>query len=94
MAITVNTYGPYRVGGLSFVINEVTGDGSLKTWDTGLGKVLWYGPLAEADSHITVDTWYLNYSDNGSTARPGAVCFNTAAPDSGEILRCLGIGLP
>jgi len=94
MALTVNTYGPYRVGGLSFVINEVTGDGSAQTWDTGLGKVLFYSVCAQADAHMTSDTWFLNYSDAGTTARAGAVYNVTAAPDTTEVLRCFGIGLP
>ena len=93
MAITVSTI-HISLGNKKAVINTVTGDGTLKTWETGLSHVDFYTAITSADSDIILDTWYLNYSDNGTTAKEGAVCFNTAAPDTGENWICFGIGSP
>jgi hypothetical protein len=92
MAITVTKQILSLGGGMAAVLNQVTGDGTLKTWDTGLRKVMFYTGTAEDDEHVLASGWYLNYSDNGSTAKDGAVCFNTTAPDSGEVWYCFGIG--
>ena len=79
-------------GGMSAVLNQVTGDGSTQTWDTGLRKVMFYTATTADDAHCIADEWYLNYSDGGSTAKDGAVHFDEAAPDDGEVWYCFGIG--
>ena len=92
MAITVVKQHINLGGGMAAVLNQVTGDGTLKTWDTGLRKVMFYIGVTADQAAIDADGWYLNYSDNGSTAKDGAVCWNTEAPESAEVWYCFGIG--
>lgn len=91
MALTCSVQQRISLGGMTAVINRVTGDGSIKTWDTGLREVLFYTGTAEDDQHVVASTWFLNYSDGGSTAKQGAV-YHAAAPDDGEVWTCFGIG--
>jgi hypothetical protein len=92
MAVTVVTH-KFPLGNMMGVINEVTGDGSGQTWQTGLSNVKFYCGTTAADTDLTADTWFLNYSDAGSTTAMGSVMQNTAAPDNGEVWYCFGIGL-
>ena len=82
----------FSLGGMAAVINKVTGDGSTQAWQTGLSKVLFYIANTADDTHCVTDKWFLNYSDAGSTAAPGYVHTDTAAPDDGEVWYCFGIG--
>ena len=81
------------VGNLAGVINEVTGDGSTQTWETGLSRVMFYTAVTSAQTTISTDTWFLNYSDDGTTAANGHVYFGTA-PEDGEVFYCFGLGKP
>jgi hypothetical protein len=93
MAITVNTE-LFKVGKFMGCIQEVTGDGSIRTWDTGLGKVLFYIGVGNAgEAHGIVTGWYYNYSDGGTTARAGGV-YAPWAIDNGVTCTFLGIGMP
>lgn len=91
MAFGVVTH-KFPLGNLVGVINEVTGDASTQYWQTGLSSVLFYVGCTAADGDLTADTWFLDYSDGGSTAAPGTVFNNTAAPDNAEVWYCFGIG--
>lgn len=91
MAFGVEVVSRISLGGMTAVINRVTGDNTIKTWDTGLRKVMFYTGTAEDDSNVLASGWYLNYSDNGTTAKDGAVYFGTA-PDDAEVWTCFGIG--
>lgn len=91
MAFGVVTH-KFALGNLMGVINIVTGDDSAQYWQTGLSSVLFYTGTSATDTDCTADTWFLNYSDNGSTAVPGTVFNNTDAPTDGETWVCFGIG--
>jgi hypothetical protein len=90
MAITVTTE-RHSMGDLACVVNKVTGDGTLKTWDTGLNYVLFYMGTTPDDEHCIVDEWYYNTNDKTTVAN-GHVYFDEAAPDTGEVWTCFGIG--
>jgi hypothetical protein len=81
------------MGNMAAVYQEVTGDASTQTWDTGLSRVLFYIGATPADADCLPSGWYYNYSDNGSTAKAGAV-YHATAPDDGEVWYCFGFGRP
>lgn len=78
-------------GNLAGVINQVTGDASTQTWETGLSHVMFYVCTTGADAECIFDEIYLNKSD-GTTTAQGSVYVDEAAPDNGEVWYCLGIG--
>ena len=82
----------HSMGSLHGVTQQITGDGSTQTWDTGLSYVLFYIATTPDDAHCITDEWYYNYSDAGSTTANGHVHFDEAAPDDGEVWTCFGIG--
>lgn len=78
-------------GNLAGVINEVTGDGSTQTWETGLSNVMFYVCTASNDSDCLFDEVFLNSSANGTT-KMGSVHVDEDQPTDGEVWTCLGIG--
>jgi hypothetical protein len=70
-----------RFGTAHAVTGTVTWDGSATSFDTGLSHVD-YVNIHCTDAEVTNNTWYKNYSDNGSTAKEGAVGFASAPTDT------------
>ena len=92
MAVSVVTH-HLSFGNVAGVVNEVTGDGSTRTWETGLSNVMFYICITGADAHCLQDEIYLNSSANGTT-KMASVHMDEAdhPPDTGEVWYCLGIG--
>ena len=92
MAVTVVTH-RLSFGNMDAVVNEVTGDDSTRTWETGLSNVMFYICTADADAYCLQDEIYLNSSANGTT-KMGSVHVDEAdhPPSSSATWRCLGIG--
>lgn len=92
MAVTVVTH-HLSFGNMAAVVNEVTGDATGRTWETGLSNVMFYICVTQADAHCLQDEIYLNKSDASTTAM-GSVYVDEAdhPPDTGEVWYCLGIG--
>lgn len=79
-----------RLGTLHGVSGTVTWDGTATSFDTGLSHVDWV-MMHSTSADIALNAWYKNYSDNGSTAKEGAVGF-AAAPTDGHIYEYFALG--
>jgi hypothetical protein len=77
-------------GTFGIVTGTVTWDGTATSFDTGLSHVD-FVTMHSTSGDIALNAWYKNYSDNGSTAKEGAVGF-ASAPTDGHIYEFLATG--